>query len=140
MIVARNFARSTGGARRAFARRGRRAFTLVYAMIIMTALAGFVSLGVDWGRIQLIKTQLQRAADSASRAAASQISNGITATQNTAVTWASYNTADGTAVVINPTTDVEFGTWDPVGRTFTVLSGASRTSANAIRVWARRTA
>jgi hypothetical protein len=35
---------------------------------------------------------------------------------------------------------VEFGTWDSAANTFTVLSGAARANANAIRVTAKRTA
>jgi Flp pilus assembly protein TadG len=121
---------------------GRSGLTLVYAIMMMTALCGFASLAVDWGRVQMMKTQLQRAADAAARAAAAQLAagNGVSATQNAAVTWAGYNTADNTSVVINGTSDVDFGTWDSSAKTFTVLTGAARSSANAVRVWARRTA
>jgi hypothetical protein len=114
--------------------------TLVYSVILLTALSGFASLGVDFARVQVAKTQLLRAADAAARASASQLSNGVTATQNAAVTWAGYNTADGSSVVIDPNNDVDFGTWDSSARTFTVLSGGARSGANAVRVWARRTA
>ena len=113
---------------------------MVYIVVVISAVGGFVSLGVDWGRVQLTKTELQGAADAASRAAAAQLSNGITATQNAAVTWGGYNIANGSTVVIDSTNDVDFGTWDTSARTFTVLSGASRSTANAVRVYARRTA
>ena len=121
-------------------RRGRRGMAVLYLAVMLMALLGFASLAVDWGRVQMVKTQLQRAADAASRAAASQLSNGVTATQNAAVTWGGYNTADGMSVVIDPNNDVEFGTWDSNAHTFTVLSGAARTGANSVRVTARRTA
>lgn len=121
-------------------KRERAGFTIIYILILWTVLVGFVSLSVDWGRVQLIKTELQGAADAATRAAAVNLSQGITATQNAAVTWAGYNTADGTSVIIDPNNDVEFGNWDFQSRTFTILSGASRSSANAVRVTARRTA
>jgi hypothetical protein len=114
--------------------------TAVYAVIMLTALCGFVSLAVDWGRVQLVKTQLQRTADAAARAAASQLASGITATQRAAVTWAGYNKADETPVIIDATNDVEFGVWDTHARTFTPLTGSARSSANAVRVWARRIA
>lgn len=112
--------------------------TAVYAIIMLTALCGFASLGVDWGRVQMVKTQLQRAADAAARAAIAQLPD-VTAAQNAAVTWAGYNSADSTSVVIDGTNDVDFGTWDPNAKTFTVLTGSARSSANAVRVWARRT-
>ena len=49
------------------------------------------------------------------------------------------NKCDGTSVVIDATNDVEFGTWDPNTKVFTVLPAASYTSANSIRITARRT-
>jgi Flp pilus assembly protein TadG len=117
----------------------RRGGILIYVMVLWVLLCGFVSLGVDWGRVQLTKTQLQRAADAAARAAVAELSNGVTATQDAAVNFGSYNSADGTAVAIDRNNDVEFGTWDTGSRTFTVLSGAARGNANAVRVTARRT-
>jgi Flp pilus assembly protein TadG len=117
----------------------RRGVAVVYLAILGTVLCGFVSLGVDWAHIQLVKTELQAAADAAARAASVQLPNGVTATQTTAVSWANKNKAGNTSVVIDPTNDVDFGTWNSTNRTFTVLSGAARTSANAVRVWARRT-
>jgi hypothetical protein len=48
--------------------RARRGITLVFAIIILMALSGFVSLGVDWGHVQLTKTELIQATESAARA------------------------------------------------------------------------
>lgn len=115
-------------------------FSLIYILVTWTVIIGFVSLGVDFARVQLVKTQLQRTADAASRAAAAKLSTGVTATQNAAVTWAGYNSADTTSVVVDGTNDVDFGTWDTSAHTFTVLTGAARSGANAVRVHARRTA
>ena len=120
-------------------RKRRSGIALVYGVILMTLLSGFVSLGVDYGHVQLVKTELQQAAESAARAAVSQFGSGIATVQNTAVIWAGRNTADMTSVVIDPVNDVDFGTWTPATRSFTVLTGAARTSANAVRVWAHRT-
>src|SRR3954469_25911719 len=36
---------------------------LVYTIIALTALVGVCSLAVDWGRVQMVKTELQRTAD-----------------------------------------------------------------------------
>jgi hypothetical protein len=122
------------------ARTGRGGLAAIYLVVMLVALTGIASLAVDWGRVQLVKTQLQRAADAASRAAAAQLGNGVSAVQNAAVTWAGYNTADGSSVVLDSATDVEFGTWDSTNKTFTVLTGAAQSGANAVRVTARRTA
>lgn len=113
--------------------------TLVYITILWVVLCGFVSLGVDLGHVQLVKTQLQKAADAACRAACNSfITDGVSQAQNDAINWAALNTCDGQSVVIS-SSDVEFGTWDSVAKTFTTLSGVARSSANALRVTARRT-
>ncbi|HYE20468.1 MAG TPA: pilus assembly protein TadG-related protein [Tepidisphaeraceae bacterium] len=112
----------------------------MYAIIALSALVGLSSLGVDYGRVQVAKYELQRAADAAARAAAASLSSGVAAVQTTAVTYAGYNSADGTAISVAAGTDVEFGTWNSVTRTFTVLTGVDRASANAVRVTAHRTA
>lgn len=114
--------------------------TVVYAIIAMSALIAFSSLAVDYGRVQVAKYELQRAADAGARAAVAGVSGGISNAQTLAVNYAASNMADGTAVSVDPNTDVEFGTWDSVAATFTVLSGAARSGANAIRVTAHRTA
>ena len=121
------------------ARYGTRGAMLIYMSVVLAALMAVTSLAVDWGRVQLTKTELQRAADSAARAAMSQLNFGTTAAQTAAVTFAGDNKADSSKVVIDPTNDIDFGTWDSVGRTFTVLTGSDVSSANAVRVSARRT-
>ncbi len=113
---------------------------MIYTTVTLVALLGFSSLAVDYAHVQLVKTQLQQAADAAARGAVSQLSSGVSATQTAAVTWAGLNTADGTAVVMDPVNDVDFGTWDTTAHTFTLLTGAQQSNANAIRVHARRTA
>lgn len=112
----------------------------IYIVVALIALCGFVSFGVDYGRVQLSKSQLQAAADAAVRAAAAKIDDGVTASRNAAVAVAAANTCAGDAVVLDPVADVEFGTWSKTNRTFTPLSGAAQNSANAIRVTARRVA
>ena len=49
-------------------RRRRTGVALIYVMVMMTALIAFASLGTDYARVQLAKTELQRAADAAARA------------------------------------------------------------------------
>ena len=118
----------------------RRGFSSIYIVIALVALCGFVSFGVDYGRVQLAKTQLQSAADAAVRAAAGKIDDGVSASKDAAVAIAAANLCDGDPVVLDPAVDVEFGRWDKDDRTFTPLSGAAQNSANAIRVTARRIA
>jgi hypothetical protein len=62
----------------------------------------------------------------------------VTAVQNAVVAAALADKADGHGIVVDPNTDIDFGTWS--NGTFTVLSGAARTSANAIRVRCAHTA
>lgn len=113
-------------------------FTAVYGVLCLFAMFALASLAVDWGRVQLVRTELQRAADAASRAALSQLSAGTTAVQNAAVAFGANNSADSTSVVIDPVNDVEFGDWNSATRTFTTLPNT--TGADAVRVTARRTA
>src|SRR5947209_17063278 len=120
---------------------GRNGASLVYMTVAMVIFVGFVSLAVDVGHVRVVKNALQLAADGSARyAAAGFTTGGVTTAQGDAVYSAAQNTADETPVVVNPNTDVEFGTWDSTSRAFTVLSGSSRGSANAIRVTCRRTA
>jgi hypothetical protein len=106
---------------------------LVYTVVAMTALLGFCSLAVDFGRVELDKTCLLAASDAASRAACMNLAGGVTTAQNAAIQTAAQNSAEGNPVSIT-SSDIEFGTWDPTNNTFTVLSGANQANANAIRV------
>jgi hypothetical protein len=112
---------------------------MVYTILLMAVLTGFCSLAVDFGRVEVVKTELRRTADAAARAAVANISSGITAAQNAAIAVAALNTADGSAVTITAA-DIDFGTWTASTKTFTVLTGNARTSANALRVTCNRTA
>src|SRR5687767_5387175 len=85
----------------------RRGVSSIYIVVALVALCGFVSFGVDYGRVQLSKSQLQAAADAAVRAAAVKIDDGVTASRNAAVAVAAANTCAGDAVVLDPVADVE---------------------------------
>jgi hypothetical protein len=118
----------------------RRGVAFVYALVVLVVMLAFCSLGVDYGRVQLVKTELQRGADAAVRAAAAQLANGIPAAQNAAVSLAAANKSDEQPITVDANLDVEFGSWDSGTKSFTVLSGASRSNANAVRVTCRRIA
>lgn len=120
-------------------RRGRRGAALLYVTVGMVVFIGFVSLAVDVGHVWLVHTELQHAADAAVRYGLAGLATDVTTAQNNAVTAAAENSADGSPVVLNPNTDIEFGTWTASTKTFTVLHGAAQSGANAIRVRAERT-
>jgi hypothetical protein len=111
----------------------RNASALVWITVIMTALIGFCSLAVDFGRVQVVKTELSRAADAAARYAGPAMGEGIAAVRARAKDAADDNTADGTPVVLADA-DVEQGRWVAATRTFV----ANGTPADAVRITARR--
>ncbi|HXE53204.1 MAG TPA: TadG family pilus assembly protein, partial [Tepidisphaeraceae bacterium] len=86
-----------------------------------------------------VRSQLQDAADAAARSAITGLGSSVQQAQNNAVSIASQNNADGSPVVLNTNTDIEFGTWTAATQTFTVLSGSAASAANAVRITARRT-
>jgi hypothetical protein len=118
----------------------RRGVAAVYSILMMVVLCGLVSMGVDLGRVQLAKTELRGAADGAARSAAAGLAVSVTQAKTDAAAVGAANNCDGSPVVIDQTQDIEFGTWDDTARTFTVLSGGAQSSANAVRVTARRIA
>lgn len=110
---------------------------MLYAVIAMAGTFIAASFAIDYGRVQLAKTELRRAADSGARAAAQFLGN-TAAAQSMAVSYAGQNKCDGSAVVIDPAADVEFGSWDITTRTFTLLTGSARSKATAVRVTCTR--
>lgn len=126
-------------ARRWRCRRRRRGLSMVWTIVVTVALAGFCSLAVDVGRVQVVKTELRQAADAAARHAAQALSStGPAAARANAVAAAADNKAGGTSVVLDAAADVEFGRWDAAARAFTLLTGANESTADAVRVTARR--
>ncbi|HEX8325054.1 MAG TPA: pilus assembly protein TadG-related protein [Tepidisphaeraceae bacterium] len=113
---------------------------LIYASIVLVALLALASLAVDWGQVQLGKTQAQNAADAAALYAANGILTGTPAEARAqAISAAGQNRVDNAAVVLTAS-DIEFGIWDPVGRVFQTLDPASESAATAVRVTVRRSA
>src|SRR5438046_823117 len=78
--------------------RRRNAMVLIYGIVIMVAMFALISLAVDMGRVQVAKTELQRAADAGARYAALGINDGTAITKGIAA--AGDNTADGSAVIL----------------------------------------
>ena len=107
----------------------RRGTAMIWSIVSMVTLMAFISLAVDMARVQVAKTELQRAADAASRYALTGISDGTYVSK--AQTAASDNTCDGATVSLL-SSDIQSGTW--ASGTFT----AGGSSPNAIRIIAHR--
>jgi hypothetical protein len=105
----------------------------------MTAMIAVCSLAVDYARVQLVKTELLRAADAAARYAASGLAHDPAAARANAKAAARDNLADGLQVVLQDA-DIELGKWDAKARVFTPYSGSEQEYANAVRVTAERSA
>ena len=79
-----------------------RGSALVYVSVIIVALMGLVSLAVDFGRVALVKSSLQAAADAAARVATNNLSAGPSTARAAAISLAGKNTAMGTAIASPP--------------------------------------
>ncbi len=127
---------------KAFSYCDRRGGVLVLTAVLLTVLLGFVSFTVDVGYIVLWRTKCQVAADGAALAAAQDLQKGSsspTTSRNTAIEVSGLNFPEG---IPNGTwaQDVVFGTWDIKLATFTPLSGAAESQANAVQVTCSRSA
>lgn len=103
----------------------------MYAALLLPALAAIISLGVDLGRVQLVKGELQRAVDAAALYAAKGAGDGTALSKAQSV--ASANMVDGSALSLQAG-DVQLITW--ANGTYTV--GGS--SPNGVLVTGYRTA
>jgi hypothetical protein len=112
----------------------RRGSALIWVVVLLPVLVGLCSLAVDWARVQLVKTELSRAADAAARYAAPAVGQGIAVVRARAKDAADDNAADGTPVILADS-DIVQGNWSPSTRQFT----PNGTPANAVQVTARRT-
>src|SRR4051812_15489263 len=92
----------------------RKGITLIWVTVVFTTMVAFASLAVDFGRVQVAKTELLEAADAASRAGAGSLGSGVAAAKASAVDIAAHNRADGVPVTLQDG-DMEFGLWAPPG-------------------------
>ncbi len=110
----------------------RRGSLLVLVPILAVALMSVALLAVEWGRVQLVKGELQAAADAAALYAVTGTIDS--AARSRAREAAAENLAHGQAISLSDE-DIEFGQWDDASRTFS----ATVVSPNAVRVTARAT-
>lgn len=117
-------------------RKRRHGVALVWLALSMVALVGLVALGIDMGRIQLTRTELQTTADASARAAvwpvpALQFADG----QARAQALMDANDAGGAAIGFDvDQDDLQFGIWWRNTGTFEPLYGEDRVHANAVLV------
>ncbi|HEX8324247.1 MAG TPA: pilus assembly protein TadG-related protein [Tepidisphaeraceae bacterium] len=108
---------------------------LIYATIITFVLAGIVALAVDWGRLQVTKSELRSAADAAARYGAAGLQNdidGLSAAYGNAAASVRQNKANGRAIAFQAASDVQIGKWSVAHRTFTPTTDLN--NANAVKV------
>jgi hypothetical protein len=118
--------------------RASRGVAIVYLAFGLVALIAITSLAVEVGRVHLAKSELQSAADAATRAACAQLAYGTSTARRAAVAAAAANYCNGAAVALDSSKEIEFGTWDYATKLFTVLEGSSESDANAVRVTMER--
>jgi Flp pilus assembly protein TadG len=110
----------------------------IYLILFMVVICAFCSLAVDYGRVQLAKTELRRAADGAARAGAAGLVEDPGSAVQLAINFAKLNPVDGQPLQLKPSEDIELGKWDTKALTFKKLSGFDLDEANAVRVVAKR--
>lgn len=98
------------------ARPPRRGISIIYTIVILFMLLGVCSLAVDLGRVQLSKTELQRAVDAAARAGAAKITNSKMAARNAAKQVADMNKVDGNALDLD-NADITYAYYDEAAKT-----------------------
>lgn len=116
--------------------RRRRGITIIYMLIAMTALFGVVSLAVDLGRAQLVKMELQRAADAAARVGAADLAANLSGSiTNDVLANVRLNHVEK-ASLPDGAIDAQVVQWDAATRSYQFNGG----TGNAVMVTLHRTA
>ena len=118
-------------------RPSRTGLSALWLIVMFVGFSALASLAVDYGRYQVVKSELRRAADAAARAAASNVGNPAAA-RTLAANYAGSNAADGVVVALDPAADVRFGRWDAANRKFNELTGAAESTGDSVKVTATR--
>lgn len=113
----------------------RRATVMLYTIVSAALMFGMLMLAVDWGRVQVARTELMNATTAAARAALVDMASGKTVATNSAIYYGGLNRVDGTSLTIT-SSDVTVGTWNPTTKVFT----ANTASPNAVSVTGIRSA
>ncbi|HRK31084.1 MAG TPA: pilus assembly protein [Tepidisphaeraceae bacterium] len=122
-----------------FPARARSGATMIYMIVTLLALFAIISLGVDWGRVQVAQAQLQTTADAAARYAIVGLKNdngsGSAAKAN-AASVVTQNKIDGVSGQIDTAQDVQIGIWNKDTKSFATTNNLD--AANAVRVTLHR--
>ncbi|MGA2229685.1 MAG: TadG family pilus assembly protein [Tepidisphaeraceae bacterium] len=119
-------------------RGGRRGATLALLVFLMVMFTAIATLAVDFGHIQLVKSEMQRMADATARGYMEYyITNGqsYANAHGPALYSTTNNPVDGNSGVA-PTVNVTWGYWTPSTSTFSTSSG----TVPAVQVTVTRTA
>jgi Flp pilus assembly protein TadG len=120
---------------RKHAPRRRSGLALIYMGMCLFTLLAICSLAVDFGRWEMCKTELQRAADAAARAGALALRFSPTTALSTATSVAGGNYVDNTKISSNSNVSVTVQLEDYISATdIVVLSSGSYSLANAVNV------
>jgi Putative Flp pilus-assembly TadE/G-like/von Willebrand factor type A domain len=113
----------------------RRGIIAVLSAVLFIVMLAMVAFAVDVGYMDMVRTQLQAAADSAALAAAG--SSNLTQDQMKLVAqaFAQYHQVAGRSVALN-TNDVLFGTWDTTSRAFGTVTTGQMETAVKVTVYA----
>ncbi len=118
--------------------RARRGAIAILTVMVFLALLTVGAVVLDFARAEVMRNQLQTAADAAALAGAVQLTrNPRTGYLDQAKAFGQANSVLGTSVTV-PDAAVEVGNWDPVARLF--ASTNSPTTADAVRVTLHDTA
>ncbi len=90
---------------------------MVYLLAIVACATMFASFGVDYGRVQLARTQLQNVADAAARAAALGLLTSPAQARADGISAASMNFCDASPVGL-PAMTSKSAIWDTASRRF----------------------
>jgi Flp pilus assembly protein TadG len=111
----------------------RRGLALIYLAVTMSAMLAMISIAVDFGRVEVAKTELQRAVDGAALYGSTGAADGTYSSK--AIDAGNDNNVDGTPLVLL-SSDIQTITWNTGTGTYTV-GGAS---PNGVKITARRAA
>lgn len=114
--------------------RPRRGAAIIYGIVVMSVLLALCSIAVDYGYAQLVRTELQAAADGAARAAASGISTDLAEAKKRARDLGAMNRAAGEPITFTDG-DFRFGRWNES----TNHIDTSGMPIDAVEITARRT-
>ena len=109
--------------------RRRPGMAMIYLLVILTLIFALASFAIDYGRVQLSKSQLQISTDAAAKWAALGMSGGKSAARTRANAAAADNPVNGVAIRF-ASSDVVLGSWNDSTHVFT----PNGTPSNAVKL------